>query len=107
MQLRRYEDSLAAVSSVPREPQLAVHGTIILNIPVEITPRMARINHYELGGTTIPPSITPLERVELDTMDFEVGGPGDVPEPTRPAKWALVEPRLSKETPKISKRAVG
>ena len=29
----------------------------------------------ELGGTTIHPSITPLEKFELSLMDFDVGGP--------------------------------
>ena len=30
-------------------------------------------------------------------MDFEVGGPGEVPNPTRPEQWVLwdSEPRLS------------
>ena len=27
-------------------------------------------------------------------MDFEVGGPGEVPNPTRPEQWAPWEPRL-------------
>ena len=28
-------------------------------------------------------------------MDFDVGGPSEVREPTRPAEWAPLEPRLS------------
>ena len=49
---------------------------------------------HELGGTAISPS-TPLERFQVDLMDFEAGGPGEVPEPTCPAECAPVEPRLS------------
>ena len=49
---------------------------------------------YERGGTTIPPSITPLERFEVDLMDFKVSGSGEVPNPTRPEKWAPREPGL-------------
>ena len=52
---------------------------------------------YELGGTIISPSITPLERFEVDVMDFEVSGAGEVPNPTRPEQWAPWEPRLSQK----------
>ena len=51
---------------------------------------------YDLGGTIIPSSTTPLERFEVDLMDFEVSGSGEVPNPTRPEQWAPWEPRLPK-----------
>ena len=52
---------------------------------------------YELDPTNIPPSMTPLERFEVNLMDFEVGGSGEVPNPTRPEQWAPWEPRLPPE----------
>ena len=63
------------------------------NQPVRVDGRAP----YELGGTIIPPSITPLERFEVDLMDFQVGGAGEVPNPTRPEQWASWEPRLSQK----------
>ena len=63
---------------------------------------------YELGGTTFPPSITPLERFEVDLMDFEVSGSGEVPKPTRREQWAsLGKPDYPREMPTIFKQAVG
>ena len=52
---------------------------------------------YELGGTIIPPSITLLERSEVDLMDFEVSGSGEVPMSRRPEQWATWESRLSQK----------
>ena len=49
---------------------------------------------YELGSTIIPPFIAPLERFEVNLMDFEVGRSAEVPNPTRPEQWAPWEPRL-------------
>ena len=52
---------------------------------------------YELGGTIIPPSVTPFERFEVNLMDSQVAGPVEVPNPTRPEQWVPWEsaPRSS------------
>ena len=47
----------------------------------------------EPGGTATT-HMTPLENLEVNMMDFKVGGPGEVPPPTRPEQWAPWEPRL-------------
>ena len=49
---------------------------------------------YELGGTIDPPSITPLERFEVDLIDFKVSGSDEVPNPTRREQGAPWEPGL-------------
>ena len=54
------------------------------NQPVAVNGRA----FYELGGTTIRPSIMPLERFEVGVMDFEVSGSGEMPNPTRRNQWA-------------------
>ena len=61
------------------------------NQPVAVAGRAL----YDLGGTINPPSTTPLERSEVDLIEFHVAGPGEVPEPTHPAEWAPVEPRFT------------
>ena len=67
-----------------------------MRIPVEISHRMAGINKSlstaelfrRLAGSTIPTSITALERFEVDLMDFQVSGSGEVPNPTPLKQWA-------------------
>ena len=52
---------------------------------------------FEVGGTIIPPSITPLERFKVNLMDFKLSGTGEVPNQTRPEPWAPWEHQLPQE----------
>ena len=64
---------------------------------LETTTPCRRRAHYKLGGIIIPQSITPLERFEVYLMDFEIGGSGEVPDPTRPEQWVPWKPRVPPE----------
>ena len=52
---------------------------------------MAGALHELVGPVTT--HITPLENLQVNVMDFEVGGPGEVPPSTRPEQWACWEPK--------------
>ena len=49
---------------------------------------------YELGGVTAPYTTAPMDKFDVDLMDFKVSGPGEVVVPDRPAVWAPLEPQL-------------
>ena len=76
---------------------------MICKFPVKIMRRMAIINQSPwtaelfMSLDTLPSHIpvTPLKNVEVNSLDFDVSGPGEVVEPTRPAQWDPLEPRLS------------
>ena len=61
------------------------------NQPVAVNGGVA----YKFGGTTIPSSIAPLERFKFDLMDFEVGGSGEVPNPTPPGSMGSLESHIT------------
>ena len=72
-----------------------------MKIPFQISRRMAGVNQSlstaELFTSLAAPAShhrSRLERFQVDLMDFEVSGSGEVPNPTHREQWAPWEPRI-------------
>ena len=73
----------------------------IFKIPIGMSRPMVGINQPQLTAElfvslmeSLPPyTAAPMEQFEVDLMDFEMSGPGELVVPLRPTEWAPLEPR--------------